>query len=164
MEYEVLDALEGNGGQTCGEDLYWVTPEYLGVEYDRVKAFYDELRACSKPRLIDRISDKQICSYIWNSGQAPTKPEVPHAHWGRGSARYNVMWALINSCVAAYELYSGHSIYWYQYSVDQKHMDAQFDRNRIRTVYPMYGSSLRNARNQYLEGAFNIGDLATENP
>ena len=151
LEHQILDALEGNGSQTGGDELYWVTQERLGDDYIRVKAFYDAFRLCSKPGLLNRVSDKMICTFIWNSGRAPSKTEME-----RGSARLNIMWALIFSSVAAEELYSGRYIYWHSDSYTQESIDTWFDRDRITDVHPAYGTSLREARNQYLEGLFNI--------
>jgi len=151
LEYDILNALEGNGAEPGGEELYWVTQEQLGDDYIRVKAFSDAFRLCSKPGLLNRVSDKSICNFIWNSGRAPSETEMV-----RSSARFNIMWALIGSSVYAAELYSGRDIYWYKDSPTQERIDKSFDRDRISDVEAGWGSSLRDARNVYLEGLFDI--------
>ena len=144
--HDLHDSLNCHGGCPYSGDMpYWVNADHCGDEYQKTCDFYSSMITLSKPALKSRVTDYRICRFIYNARRLPTADEMVS-----GSARANVMANLIDSSVAACELYNGQSsIYWYKDDV----YDSFTERFRVRAAW---GSSLRSAKEHYLEGLYGI--------
>jgi len=146
-------SLDGNGGAYMTEDMpHWVTVEHCGDAYQRTHDFYKSNYLLSKPSMKNRVSDYRICQYIYNSRRKPIKGDM-----NSGSARLNVMFDLIDSSVAAVELYNsrGCSMLWHEH-------DRYDYFTECFRVHEYFGTSIRCAKEYYFEGLYGIDHWADE--
>ena len=166
VQNDIEESLNGASSRSSSSEIpSWVTPERLGKKYQHTHDFYSSYLALAKHGLSNLATDVTICRFMYSSERLPV--EIPEGYPGAGepelrrmSARASVMFNLVDSCVAADELFSGQSIYWHNRDYSQERADRTYS-GRI-CVHPSWGSSLRDSKNWYIEGLYGISHWGDE--